>query len=241
MVISNTTTRGGIMQMLEDLTNTQNVSSYSTDIKLRDINLAFDDYQNMVKRIAGTWQADDTNHTKYPNATFALTSGQKDYTFTEDEQGNQIQDIYRVEVMKSDGSWKVLKYVDEMNYTKAISEIDTETGEPDEYYLTANGVFLVTAPNYTQAGGIRMFFTRSPSYFTTTDVTNETKEPGIPNAHHRYLALKPAFWYWLPKDSTRASIFQNEILKVEKEIEDEFSERPRNQRNAFTVKQVSNR
>lgn len=241
MVISQTTTRNGIIQMLEDYTDTQDVSSYTTNTKLRDINLAFDDYQNIVKKVAGTWQADDTNHTKYPNATFNLTSGQKDYTFTEDEQGNQIQDIFRVEVKTSTGTWKVLKYVDEMDYTRAISTIDSETGEPEEYYLTANGIFLVTAPNYTQADGIRMFFTRSPNYFTTSDVAAETKEPGIPNGHHRYLAIKPAFWFWMPKDITRATVFQNEILKIEKEIEDEYSERPRNQRVALQIKQQNNR
>lgn len=238
MVFSNTTDRNGIVQMLEDLTETQNVSSYSTAIKTRDINLAFDDYQNLVKRTAGSWQADDTNHTKYPNMTFALTSGQKDYTFTEDEQGNQIQDIYRVEAKMADGSWKVLKYVNEMDYTRAISSIDSETGEPNEYYLTANGVFLVTAPNYTQADGIRMFFTRSPDYFLDSDTT---KTPGIPNGHHRYLALKPAFWYWLPKDSTRATLFQNEIFKIEKEIMEEYSERPRNERRALVANRNNTR
>lgn len=86
-----------------------------------------------------------------------------------------------------------------------------------------------------------MFFTRSPNYFTTSDVAAETKEPGIPNGHHRYLAIKPAFWFWMPKDITRATVFQNEILKIEKEIEDEYSERPRNQRVALQIKQQNNR
>lgn len=226
MVINDTTNRTGIVQALEDATNTQDVSSYTSAIKIRDINLAFDDYQNMVKRTSGSWQADDTRHTKYPNMTFDLIASQKDYTFTEDEQGNQIQDIYRVECKDSNGNWKVLKYVNEMNYTDAISQIDTETGVPDEYYLTANGVFLVTAPNYTQANGIRMFFTRSPNYFTTA---HTTEEPGIPNGHHKYLFLKPAYWYWMPKDSARASLFLNELNKIEDEIKGDFAGRMRDE------------
>lgn len=95
MVYSNTTDRTGIIELLEDLTSTQSAttSSYPLKTKTRDINLAFDDYQNIVKNASGTWQMDDSNHTKYPNVKFNLVSGQQDYSFTVDEQGNQVQDI----------------------------------------------------------------------------------------------------------------------------------------------------
>lgn len=217
-----------IIELLGEYTSTHGsaTTNYPIAKKTRDINNAFDDYQNVVKRVAGSWQADDTNHTKYPNLTFDLTSGQKDYTFTQDEQGNQIQDIYRVEIKDANGRWKVLKYVDEMNYQEAISQIDTESGTPEEYYLTANGVFLVTAPNYTQANGIRMFFTRSPDYFT---VSNTTKEPGIPNGHHRYLPTKAAYWFWMPKDTAKANTYLQESLRIEESIKHEYADRKRDE------------
>lgn len=236
MIFSDTTNRTGIIQFLEDDTSTQDVSSYSTAVKTTRINAAYDDYQKLVVKVAGTWQADDTKHTKYPNMYFDLTSGQQDYSLTVDEQGNQIQDIYRVECKMPDGSWKVLKYVDEMSSDVAISAVDLLTGTPDEYYLTANGVFLVVAPNYTQANGIRMFFTRSPVYFQSTDTT---KEAGIPNGHERYLIAKPAYWYWLPKDTTRAQLFWNEVIKLEKDIEGDFSSRKRDETLVATSETVN--
>lgn len=236
MVFSDTTNRTGILQFLEDDTSTQDVSSYSTAVKTARLNSAFDDYQKLVVKVAGTWQADDTKHTKYPNMTFDLVTNQYDYTFTTDQQGNQIQDIYRVEVKMPDGTWKVLKYVDEMSSEMAISTIDSLTGIPDEYYLTANGVFLVVAPNYTQTNGIRMFFTRSPVYFQSTDTT---KEPGIPNGHERYLIAKAAYWYWLPKDTTRSTIFWNEVLKLENDIEGNFANRNRDEQKVLTSETVN--
>ncbi len=241
MVISDTTSRTGIVQLLEDLTSTQSLSSYSTAVKIREINLAFDDYQNMVKRVAGTWQADDSNHTKYPNMKFNLVSGQQDYNFTEDEQGNQVQDIYRVECMGADGRWYLLNPVDEMSFSEAISQIDTESGSPTEYWKTANGIFLKVKPNYSQTNGIRMFFTRSPKYFTQTGgvVDNPTTEPGIPNGHHRYLALKPAFWYWIPKDTARANTFFAEIQKIEKEIQGDMADRARDEQQVITSESVN--
>lgn len=233
MIFSDTTNRTGIIQSLEDLTSTQDVSSYSTAVKTKDINLAFDDYQNLVKQVSGTWQADDSNHTKYPNMYFNLVSGQQDYSFTVDEQGNQVQDIYRVECMDTNGNWKLLNAIDEMREVVAISEIDTQSGTPIEYWKTANGIFLKVKPNYSQTNGIRMFFTRSPSYFLSTDTT---KSPGIPNGHHKYLFWKPAFWYWLPKDTQRASICKQEVDKIEAEIQEDISNRNRDERVRFVPK-----
>lgn len=229
MIYSDTTNRTGIVQVLEDLTSTQSAStsSYPLATKTRDINMAFDDYQTIVTEASGTWQLDDSNHTKYPNMKFNVVSGQQDYSFTEDEQGNQVQDIYRVECKDANGVWQLLKAYDEQSETESLSARELLTGTPTRYYKTANGIFLDLTPNYDSTLGIRMFFTRSPNYFTTSDTT---KEPGIPNAHHRYLAVKPAYWYWLPKDSQRASLYFAELQKIEKMISDSVSQRVRDER-----------
>jgi hypothetical protein len=230
MVFSDTTNRIGIIQSLEDLTSTQDVSSYSTAVKTKDINLAFDDYQNLVKQVSGTWQADDANHTKYPNMYFNLVSGQGDYSFTNDEQGNQVQDIYRVECKDVSGNWRLLEAIDEMRESDAISTIEASTGNPTQYWKTANGIFLKVKPNYSYTNGIRMFFTRSPSYFLSSDTT---KTPGFPNGHHKYLFWKPAFWYWLSKDTERANICKAEVDKIEAEIMEDISNRNRDERVKF--------
>ena len=140
--------------------------------------------------------------------------------------------------MDSNGKWTLLKAIDEMRETSAIGAIELESGTPTEYWKTANGIFLKVKSNYNQTNGIRMFFTRSPNYFTTA---NTTEVPGIPNGHHRYLALKPAFWYWLPKDTSRANIFFAELQKVELSIKDEYSQRTRDEVARLGVKQESNR
>jgi hypothetical protein len=236
------TYRTGLIQGLEDLTGTQSAStsSYTRAVKTRDINLAFDDYQNLVKRVSGTWQADDSNHTKYPNVKFNLVSGQQDYSFTVDEQGNQVQDIYRVECKDSNGVWQLLLPYDEMSEDSALSAQETESGTPHRYYKTANGIFLDRTPNYNSTLGIRMFFTRSPSYFTITNATtDDTTKPGIPNAHHRYLILKPAFWFWLPKDTARANTFFAEIQKIEKEIKGDIADRNRDEVQVMTSESVN--
>lgn len=230
MIFSDVAGRTGIVQSLEDLTGTRDDSSYPTAVKTKDINLAFDDYQNLVKQVSGTWLAEDTNHTKYPNMKFDLISGQLDYPFTEDEQGNQVQDIYRVECQDVSGNWRLLTPVDEMRYKVAISSLEDQSGTPTEYYKSANGIFLCLKPNYTRSNGIRMYFTRSPSYFEASDTV---KEPGIPNGHHKYLFWKPSYWYWLPRDTAKANLYLAEVQRIEAEVTKDISNRSRDERVGF--------
>lgn len=244
MQINSPTDRTGIVQVLEDLTSTQSAStsSYPLATKIRDINMAFDDYQTIVTEASGTWQLDDSNHTKYPNMKFNLVSGQQDYSFTVDEQGNQVQDIYRVECKDSNGVWQLLTPYDEQDETESLSARELLTGTPTRYYKTANGIFLDLTPNYNSTNGIRMFFTRSPNYFTISGGTTVSPtSPGIPNAHHRYLAVKPAYWYWLPKDSQRASLYFAELQKIEKMISDSVSQRSKDEKPRLNVIVENNR
>ena len=238
MQYSDTSTRTGIVELLEDLTETNGMSSYTIGTKTRDINLSFDDYQMLTIPSSGTWQADDANHTRYPNFKFNLTSGQQDYTFSEDEQGNQILDIYRVEMKDSNSNWVVLDPINEYMEEDAISKMEGESGVPTAYWKTANGIFLNKNPNFSQTNGMRVFYARTPSYFTTTDTT---KEPGIPNGHHKYLAWKAAYYYWVPKDQTRAMNIYAEVQKMERDIKDYYSKRVRDERPRMTVKQEYNR
>lgn len=238
MVFSNTTDRTGIIELLEDLTESNGSGSYTIGVKTRDINLAFDDYQNLVKKSSGTWQADDSNHTRYPNVKFSLVSGQQDYNFTVDEQSNQIQDIYRVECKDASGGWTLLEPYNEMDEEISLSYQETLTGTPTRYYKTANGLFLDRTPNYNSTNGVRVYYTRTPSYFTVADTT---KTPGYPNSHHKYLAFKPAYWFWLPKDSIRASLYAAEVAKIEREIMDDTAQRNRDERPRLRVKQESNK
>ena len=242
MLINDTTNRLGIVQVLEDLTSTQSASSssYPLRTKIRDINLAFDDYTMLAIESSGTWLADDTNQTDYPIITTNLVSSQQDYSFTVDETGNQILDIYRVEVKDSNGNWQLLSAYDENDEETALSAQETVTGTPTRYSKTANGIFLDKIPSYNSTGGLKIYFSRTPYYFTVdgSDVVTPTK-PGIPNQHHRYLALKPAYWYWLPKDSQRATLYKNELIQLETQIQDYYAQRTKDEKPRLAVKQSS--
>jgi len=225
MVFSNTTDRTGIIELIEDLTGTQSStsSSYPLKSKTRDINNAFANFMMIARKSSGTWIADDTNQTDYPIASTDLVSGQQDYSFNTDTNGNQIQDIYRVEALDSSGNAYELKPIDMSDVkNQAMTEFMDTPGIPVYYDKTANGVFLYPAPSYNSTSGLTIYFDRTPSYFVSTDTT---KKPGIPDQFHEYLALRPSYLYCLQKSLSMARDYGNQMLSMENLIGDYYANR----------------
>ena len=173
-----------ILDLISRNTTTQNstTSSYTTAAKTVDVNNALNQYFILANTGAGNWRpADDTNQTDYPVVYFDLVSGQQDYSFTVDANGNQILDIYKVRIKNSNGvDWQTLNQLNKDGITDAdLSTVGS--GIPTDYYLTANGIFLVQKPNYNSTAGGEIHIARTASYFTTSDTT---KKAGIPWVHH---------------------------------------------------------
>lgn len=204
-----------LLNLVSRFTTTQNTTSSSYPIadKTTDINSALNWYMVMANQSAGNWRpADDTNQTDYPVVFADLVSGQQDYVFTVDEQGNQILDIYKVRILQPDGvTWRTLTPVDVNDVTKDQQTYNlTSSGTPDKFYVTANGIFLVVPPNYSWRigtelkSGLEIYTNRTPTYFTSSDTT---KKAGIPWVHHEYLALRPSWLYCVQKGLSQASSY----------------------------------
>jgi hypothetical protein len=160
----------------------------------------------LANSAAGNWRpADDTNQTDYPVVYGSLVSGQQDYSFTVDANGNQILDIYKVRILNSNGiDWTTLVQIDKDTITDAdLSTVSS--GIPYQYYLTANGIFLVQKPNYSSSNGLEITVSRTPSYFVSSDTT---KKPGIPWTHVEYLSLRPSYFYCLAKGLSQALAYK---------------------------------
>lgn len=241
MVFSDTTDRDGIVELVEDLTGTQSstTSSYTLKTKTRDINNAYARYFLLGVEAEGRWQLDDTNHTKYPIITTNLVSGQQDYSFTVDEQSNQILDIYRVEILDSTGNGVLLTPIDQYDVKgQALTEFMSENAQPTYYDKTANGIILYPAPNYNYTNGLKIYFNRTPSYFVYTDTT---KTPGIPDVFHEYLAIRPAYQYCLRKGLPQKNDLKTDVLELENFIRTYYSNRSKDEPKAMTPAPRSSR
>ena len=94
---NDTTNNLGLIQLIERNCKLEGKISSNTNLLKNftaDVNVAFDKLLMILFSSSGKWQFDDSNHTDYPIITTNLVAGQRDYSFTTDEQGNIILDIY---------------------------------------------------------------------------------------------------------------------------------------------------
>lgn len=204
-----------------------NTGSYSVADKTRDINLALDRALALIFQVGGTWQFDDSNHVDYPIITTSLISGQRDYAFITDEQGNLILDIYKVMVKGSNGIFYEIYPVDvqtPQNDTASFFTGQDVGGQPIRYDKTANGIFLDAIPNYNSDQGLKIYINREGSYFATTDTT---KKPGFAGLFHEYLALRPSYQYAYRNSLPNAAVLKTEMLEMETEMQNYYRSRER--------------
>lgn len=238
MVFSDTSDRDGLVELLEDMTNTQSStgSSYTLKTKTRDINNAYAYYMMLAIQSSGRWQVDDTNFTDYPVITTNIVSGQQDYSFTVDDNSAQILTVDRVECADSSGNFAKLEPYDMHETDFSLTESATTSGTPVKYDSFASAIWLDPKPSYNYTNGLKIYFTRSPSYFASTDTT---KAPGIPEMFHEYLVLRPAYFYALRKGLPQANGYKQSMLEMEDAIKKFYRMRNRDDRNILTTEWIS--
>ena len=232
LAYSNTSTKRGIIQEIEkelcfqygDITGNTNLFYEITSL----VNLAHDDLLDIGFKNGGTWQLDDSNHTDYPFIKTNIVSGQRDYSFTSDENGNIILDIMRVMVADSSGIYKEILPVDQQTLNNSNVNTDTLidgqnlTGTPTRYEKTGNGIFLDLIPSYNYTNGLKIFINREGQYFT---VNSTTTKPGVPGNLHRWYVIKPAMDYARRNTLAVHDRLALEVAKFELKIKETFGKR----------------
>ena len=219
-------------------------TSYPTAQKIMDINLALDKIWSLIFQASGIWHFDDSNHTDYPIITTNLVSGQRDYSFTSDESGNLILEIFRVMVADPNGVFYDLQQVNQNQANaESMSMVDGQNiqGQPSKYNKTANGIFLDAIPNYSYDNGLKLFIDREASYFVALDTFYNTKKPGFAGIFHEYLALRPSYMYAYRKGLQNVKALQTEMLLMEDKIEEYYSKRNKDEKTWTIPKYRSSR
>lgn len=231
------TNKKGIVETIDRNCKSNSVSYLLVD-KAADVNLALDKAFSLIFQASGRWQFDDSNHTKYPTISTNLASGQRDYSFTTDEQGNLILDIYKVMIKGEDGFYHEIRPVDTQSDegTESLYDGVNSTGTPYRYDKTANGIFLDPLPSYSATLGVKVFINREGSYFTASDTT---KTPGFAGLFHEYLALRPSYFYAMRNGLSNAVALQNEMLQMEKDMKKHYRDRSRDEQFVISSEQIN--
>lgn len=189
LVFSDTTNKDGIIQHIErelgfefgEISgNTDRMAAFTADV-----NLASDDVAVVAAEVGSLWQYDDTNHTRYPIIRADLAT-QQDYTFTEDQDGFLVNDIYKVMAKFSDTDPYFTLEQEDFGILGAENDrfMNPGSGPSASYDLIANGIFLENTPTQAVSDGLLLFVSREGTKFVVGDTT---KKPGFDQRFHYYL------------------------------------------------------
>lgn len=247
MQFSDTTNRTqGILQDIEHYCNfdaghlTASTSTTVRQLFTGLINRRYDRAMGMIGGASRSALADDTNYTNQPFSTFNIVSGQNDYQFLTDADGNAITDITGVAILTESGGTEYtvldrlsingvsetsgnksgrLSAISQEDYELILSPNPSNAGIPTGYLEQNNTIFFNTKPNYSATNGGKLFYKRVPSYFAITDTT---KAPGFNPEHHRILSLGASYdWIIVNKPDQQMLItrIEAELRRAENEFE----------------------
>ena len=118
-----------------------------------------------------------------------------------------------------------------------ISVYDRILGMPQKYDKIGNSIFLYPKPSssyVTLAKGLKAYFQRNVTYFTTTDTT---KEPGFAAPFHRILSVGAAYDYCLANGMPdKMKSLEKEIAKIESGLITFYSQRDRDEKVTMRLK-----
>lgn len=219
------------------LKSPHNVIAYTLADRTADENLAIDYIMAKIFQVGGRWQYDDSNHTDYPIITTDLVAGQRDYSFTTDEQGNLILDVYKVMVMNEDGRYEEIYPVDMQSDsgTENLWDGQNVQGTVFRYDKTANGIFLDQIPATNRTGGLKVFINREGSHFTTSDTT---KMPGFAGLFHEYVGLRPAARYAVDHTMQNADDLKIELKDMETCIMKHYRDRSKDENLVLQAEEI---
>lgn len=214
-------------------------TTYPAADLLRRINTAYEETVGMILGLDGLWQFDDTNYTSFPVATTALVASQNDYSFD-----SSMLEIERVEVLDAQGNYQLLEPIDISQIPYAVSEFYETDGMPAHYDKQGGSLLLYPAPataNVTLAAGLKVYFQRTASVYTSAEVTTGTKQPGFASPYHVILAFKAALPFAMAYKPQRVPLILQRIAALEQGLKEHYGRREKDRRKIITTGNISYR
>jgi len=235
MVFNDTTNKLGIIQECETLLYGDNgygrISGNTNLLNtfVRRSNMAMDHIASVLRKADGRWQWDDINNSGLPIATTNLIANQQDYAID-----STFLEVTRVEMKKSDGNSVLLQPIDQADiYDQALTEYFKTPGTPQYYDKIANSFFLYPAPSYNSTAGLKVYFKRAPSYFTSADTT---KTPGFNSDFHILVAYWAAYHYAKDNSLSNKDELYDLLQREELSLTQNTAKRSKDERIGFKVR-----
>lgn len=229
---SNTSSRElGMIQACEDDLNfpALGISGNSTLLAqfTRNMNTWYQKIITMIFECQDAWNWDDINQTDYPIASADLVAGQQDYELPLTLGALKIQ---RLDISFDGITWQKCSPFD---VQETLQPLDTTSVGVNfsktnpKYDIRANSIFIYPIPDANVTAGLKIYFSRGPLEFATTDTT---KAPGIDYAFHRMIAVGAMVEYCKPKNLPQKADLQQELMDYEARLKQYYSRKDEDRR-----------
>lgn len=190
-------------------------------------NRALERVVQLINHADSRWEFDDSNYPDLPIATTTITSGQQDYSLATSHLS-----INRVEIKDQSGTWRLLRPIDRNDVSRQALAEYRGSGTPQEYDKIGSSVFLYPTPNYTQAASLKLYFTRGPVMFDSSDTTDQ---PGFNPLFHKLVPLHASYDYAVANGLKNANQIFAEIVRMEDDLQKFYGQRSRDERGRMIV------
>lgn len=191
-------------------------TSYTAAQLLIEINAAYEEVVAWILGADGKWNFDDTNYTTFPEATTTLVASQNDYSFDVSHL-----EILRVEIKDTSGNWSTLSPIDRLETSEPLTELFPTAGLPQYYDKDGSSIVIYPAPSassVTLTNGLKVYFKRTASVFTSAEVTTGTKLPGFASPFHEILSYMAAIPYCSIYKQERVPMLMGRVEQIKKEL-----------------------
>ena len=217
---------------LVDATST----SYPDAVVLRRVNNAYEDVVGELIHADGTWEFDDTNYTTLPIGRVDLVEAQSSYSFTD-----QFLNVQNVKILDKNNLWHILNVIDQSQTDVPLEQYLITPAFPMYYDKQGNTIKLYPSPTgtvITLAQGLKVEFQRTAQLFTTTDISNGVITPGFASPYHVLLCYKAALPYAMSYKKDRVAFISSEIVRLQKDLINHYSEREKDKRKVMYPNQI---
>jgi len=243
MILSETTTRQGLIQDCETLTGLGDKAISGNAIRRKEfvrlLNTRYRMADTEIWKAVGDWDFDDSNQTDLPICTTTLVDSQADYSLP-----STARKIDRVEVKDANSNWNLVGQIDKSEFpTQAMSEFRETDGLPKYYDLVGNSLYLYPAPDETLASttsALRLYASRDIVAFSTTiNATTNAVEPGFDNHFHRYVSLGASYDWCLTKGLKKTPQLKQQVDEMAFNIQTYYGARNRDEGTRFGVRDMT--
>jgi hypothetical protein len=215
-------------------------TSYTDADLLRRINMAWGEVEADLIALDRKNLFGDTNNTTLSEDLQTMTAATHEYAFD-----SALLSLFGVSVLDADSIWHKLDLIDEMEILASgtdLAEYEKTDGLPWGYAKREKYIVLYPAPataSVTLTNGLKTYYQKIGTLFTSADIATGTKEPGFDSPFHYILSYKAALPFAAQYKPDRLNWLLSEVKRIHDAMINSYCNKFKDEKPRMTMRGIS--